>query len=124
MRDSALLDEAELVILNSLPRGRPAVTLVARSLGVSVRTLQRRLSDMHLSYSNLLEEVRYRRALVLLRDTDTSMIEIARLLGYSDASHFSRAFRRWGQQSPTAYRRASRGRRGGSTAPVSRTRPC
>ncbi len=112
MRDSALLDEAELVVLDLLPRGRPSVTLVAQSLGVSVRTLQRRLSHLQVAYSSLLEDVRYRRARALLSDTDTSMAEIARLLGYSDASHFSRAFRRWGQKCPTAYRRADRERRG------------
>jgi AraC-like DNA-binding protein len=119
MRDSALLDEAQLVILDLLPRGRPAVTLVAGRLGVSVRTLQRRLSGMGLSYSSLLEDVRYRQAQALLRDTDTSMTEIARLLGYSDASHFSRAFRRWGQQCPTVYRRADRGRYGTRGGPMS-----
>lgn len=73
-------------------------------VGTSVRTMQRRLSSEKTTYSDILEETRAEVAGNLLENTDTTMFEISRQLGYSDQSHFTRAFRRWAAVSPTEFR--------------------
>jgi AraC-like DNA-binding protein len=71
----------------------------------SVRTLQRRLKSAGLSFNEMISESRYRHACDKLRNSSMPISEISRLLGYSDAAHFSRAFRRWSALSPTAFRK-------------------
>ena len=77
---------------------------LARRLGMAERTLKRRLAEFDTSYTQLLEEQRKHRACELLR-SEASIEEIAERLGYSDASNFTRAFRRWTGESPRAFRR-------------------
>jgi len=69
-----------------------------------VRTLQRRLSERGLSYSDLLGEVRKTLALNLLENPSLGIAQIAYLLGYSEVSTFNHAFRRWVGQAPGDYR--------------------
>jgi AraC-like DNA-binding protein len=78
---------------------------VARAMGVSERTLRRRLSGEGLSLLALVEEQRRDRALLLLRDGALSLEEVAGRLGYASAQSFERAFRRWTGVTPGAYRR-------------------
>ena len=73
-------------------------------VGTSVRTMQRRLSAENKTYTEVLEETRAEVAGNLLQDTDTTIFEISKQLGYSDQSHFTRAFRRWAAVSPTEFR--------------------
>ena len=63
--------------------------------GMSSRTLQRRLAEQGLTYKQLLDQLRFLCALTMAERSDASIGEIARLLGYSAAPQFSRAFRRW-----------------------------
>ncbi len=79
---------------------------VARALGLAPRTLKRRLADQGTSYSALLEELAYARAELLLADPALSVAEVASEVGYTDATNFSRAFKRWSGVSPAAYRKA------------------
>ncbi|MER2560426.1 MAG: helix-turn-helix domain-containing protein [Myxococcaceae bacterium] len=76
---------------------------VAKSLGLSARTLQRRLASEGQSFDELLDETRRARALSLL-STRASLAEVAFALGYADQSSFQRAFRRWTRQTPRAWR--------------------
>jgi AraC-like DNA-binding protein len=78
---------------------------VADALHVSTRTLKRRLAAQGTTYSDVLEEQRRERAMLLLRSPGLSLDEVAEQLGYSDPSNFRRAFRRWTGLSPAAYRR-------------------
>lgn len=78
---------------------------IASAAGLSVRTLQRRLADHGLDYSALVDRVRFDHAQSLLRDPRRHLIEIAHDLGYTDASSFTRAFRRWTGATPTTFRR-------------------
>lgn len=78
---------------------------VANQLHLSSRTLKRRLATQGVTYSDLLEEQRREKALLLLRSSGLSLDEVAEQLGYSDTSNFRRAFRRWTGLSPAAYRR-------------------
>jgi AraC-like DNA-binding protein len=78
---------------------------VATLVHVSPRTLKRRLASQGVTYTDLLDEQRRERALLLLRSPMLSLDDVAAGLGYSDTANFSRAFRRWIGASPGAYRR-------------------
>lgn len=84
--------------------GLPVLEAVAAQLKVSPRTLRRQLSGEGARYQALLDQVRHKRALELLRHGRLSIDEIADGLGYSDPSNFGRAFRKWEGVSPTAWR--------------------
>jgi AraC-like DNA-binding protein len=90
-----------------LKSGQPTLEKVAEDLYVSPRTLQRRLNEEGTSFSDLLEELRRSMATLLLHRNDLAIHEVAFLLGYSEPSAFYRAFRRWQQTSPQAFRAAA-----------------
>jgi AraC-like DNA-binding protein len=78
---------------------------LAKATGTSVRTLQRRLKDAGVNYSDLQNDVRKTLALNLLENEALALAQIAFSLGYSEVSAFNHAFRRWVGQSPGDYRR-------------------
>jgi len=88
----------------ALVKGDTGIELLAKTTGTSVRTLQRRLKDAGVNYSELQDEVRKTLALNLLENETLALGEIAFSLGYSDVSAFNHAFRRWVGQSPGQYR--------------------
>jgi len=81
---------------------------VARALGVSPRTLIRRLTDAGINYRELRDDHRRRRAEDLLARSDLAIAQIAERLGYEGASNFGRACRRWFACSPRIARRKLR----------------
>jgi AraC-like DNA-binding protein len=101
----------ELELLNR----RPTLSRIGNRSGLTRRTLQRRLSEVGLSYSDLLRNALQRRAVRLLCQTDRSIGEIASVLGYDDPAHFSRAFERWSGAAPTRWRRLLESRVRGET---------
>jgi len=107
-QDPGGLDTLRRELARLLVMGRANVEALARSCGLSVRTLQRRLNDGGLSYSELLDDVRHRLALNLLATEAPVMTEIAFSLGYSDVSAFNHAFRRWEGTTPGAWRKTNR----------------
>ena len=82
----------------------PALPDVVSALHLTRRTLQRRLDEEGTSFSALLNEVRLERARDLMRRSGWQNGEIARALGFDDASAFSRAFKSWTGTSPRKYR--------------------
>ena len=84
--------------------GYPTIDRIARQCGMPVRTMQRRLHTAGLTYSKLVDEVRYNAACRALDLTGKSITEISKELGFTDVSNFSRAFHRWSGMSPTEYR--------------------
>lgn len=99
-----LLDRVKTEIRARLPEGCPYVEQVADSLGIARWTLQRRLADEGLAFSDLVEQVRRDLATIYVRQRHVPVADIAFLLGYSEVSAFSRAFRRWYGLSPNALR--------------------
>jgi AraC-like DNA-binding protein len=81
---------------------------LAKLLGLSVRSLQRRLRERELSYQKLVMEARRGSAQRLLSQPARNIAEVASALGY-DMSAFNRAFRSWTGMSPTDYRKAHAG---------------
>ena len=95
------------IVRLGLAGGRPQRDWVARRLGISVRTLQRRLQELDTSYAVLLRTMIAEQATKLMRHRDGPISEIAYDLGYSDPSHFSRAFTQHFGRSPSDWRRAA-----------------
>ena len=87
-----------------LPSGRPNLSSIASDMGVSERTLQRRLDDEGSSFSAVLDALRRDLSHELLGERKRSVAETAFLLGYSEPSAFQRAFRRWHSVSPRRFR--------------------
>lgn len=81
----------------------------ASVLGLSSRTLQRRLHDQGVAFEQIVDTRRHDLAIRLLAERGASVTHVAMLLGYSDAAHFHRAFRRWEGQAPIDYRRRAGG---------------
>lgn len=82
----------------------PPITEIAKHLHMSTRTLKRKLAEHDTTFSDLRDEHRRQRALLLLANRDLSIGEIAQKLGYSELPNFTRAFKKWTGQTPVAYR--------------------
>ena len=76
---------------------------VAIHLGISSRTLHRKLAEKNIRYSTLLQEVRYQLAKQYLDEGELSISAVAHILGYSEQSAFTRAFKSWSGMTPIAY---------------------
>lgn len=92
---------------DALSNGIPKASAVARSFGMSERTLYRRLSESGQAYQEVLESTQRSLAKRLLSQPAFSIPDIAFLTGFSEQSSFNRAFKRWVGQTPGAYRRAT-----------------
>ena len=102
-----LSSQVKAAVLTQLQAGTPTAELVAKRLGMSVRTLTRRLRDEQTSYQALLDEVRAKLAHKYLAEQKMGSDELALRLGFSETSAFLRAFRRWNGKSVTDYRRSN-----------------
>ena len=107
----SLIDQLRKLLAEVLPKGMPELGAVARRLAMSERTLRRRLDDEGTSFRELLDETRAELARGYLRNKDIALSEVAFLLGFSEASAFHRAFRRWCGQTPVQYRQSAPARR-------------
>lgn len=87
-----------------LPQGHPHLSLVAEIIGMSERTLQRRLAQSGLTYSEIVQDARFSIASDLMADSDLNIADIAFAAGYENAPHFSRAFKRLTGMTPRDYR--------------------
>ena len=96
------------VLRKQLFMGDFSMVSMAARLGIHRRTLDRRLKQHDMSFSDLLESVKCEVACQLLRDTHLRIQQVAESLCYGSAANFSTAFRRWTGLTPSAYRRYSR----------------
>jgi AraC-like DNA-binding protein len=88
----------------SLAGKRPSLQHVARELRMSVRTLQRRLTDAGINFQQLVEDTRRELARHYLKHSAVELNETAFLLGYGDANSFFRAFHGWEGTTPGEWR--------------------
>lgn len=100
----------ENALLELLPSGRTQIDDVAGELAVSRRSLQRRLSEEGTTWLHLLNSARMRLAQHYLKNTNLGAAEVSFLLGFEDPNSFFRAFRRWTDATPEAWREAQRAR--------------
>ena len=91
-------------IIASTPGHSPSMEGVARQIGTTVRTLNRKLVAESTSFTRILDDVRWNLASEYLRSTKLSIDDISELVGFSDAANFRHAFRRWTGSTPARYR--------------------
>ncbi len=107
--------DVENAIAPLLPHGKARAAEIARMLGMSPRTLARRLAAEGLTFAGVLNELRVDLARRYLQDEDLTISEVAWLLGYREVSAFTHAFKRWTGKTP----RQARAQRDPSSMPLS-----
>lgn len=104
-RDTPIAQRTRLLIFSHMTQGSVSQTHIAKVLGLSSRTLRRRLAAEGQSFQGLLDLCRMQSAVLDLRTRDNiSLSEMAIKLGYTEHSTFSRAFARWAGVPPRAFR--------------------
>jgi AraC-like DNA-binding protein len=106
-----LVDDVRSAVSETMCGARPTIASVARSLGMSPRTMQRRLGQLGTTYQEILTEVRQRSARRLLAKTDHGVGETAFLLGFEEVNSFMRAFQAWEGTTPAKWRATATARR-------------
>ena len=96
--------ELKRKLADLMARGEANADAACRALKLSRRTLQRRLKAEKTSFQSILREVRAELAITYLRDARLRSLEIAMLLGYSNISSFTTAFKSWYNMPPAEYR--------------------
>ncbi|MET0808003.1 MAG: AraC family transcriptional regulator [Pseudoxanthomonas sp.] len=102
--ECGLVEDVKAQIQRLIGEGEPSIERVANGLRIPVWTLQRRLAEHQQSVSGLVEQMRRELAVYHLQQSSLPLSEIALMLGYSELSAFSRAFRRWFGSSPRQWR--------------------
>jgi AraC-like DNA-binding protein len=105
-RTGGIVERVRTAMGEALRGGDPSFGTISKQLGMSARTLQRRLKEQRVAYHELLDEMRRELAMRYLQESELAICEVAYLLGFSDATAFHRAFRRWTGATPGEYRRA------------------
>jgi AraC-like DNA-binding protein len=111
-RRLALLDRSDIVarvqatLMEQLPSGQTSDASVAESLHMSVRTMHRKLTEVDKNFRTLLVEMRRSLAEQYILDNSLTLTEISLLLGFSEPSSFSRAFKNWTGKAPSEARQA------------------
>ena len=103
-RPSVLRSHVENAITPLLPHDEARIAAVARKLGMSTRSLARRLAVEGLSFASILDDLRAALALRYLEEPDLSISQIAWLLGYREVSSFTHAVKRWTGRTPKQLR--------------------
>ena len=102
---TTLIDLVKQRIDANIAASNNSIEKVGKELGIGYRTLQRRLKDADLTFSDMVDDVRRTNARRYLRDPSVSLTELSLMLGYSDSSAFNCVFKRWFGQPPRDYRR-------------------
>jgi AraC-like DNA-binding protein len=92
-------------LLVAMQDGQATIDVVAKAMNMSARTLHRRLTDRRLEFKVLLQKTRYQLANQYLKESRLTLSEIALLLGYSEQSAFSRAFKQWTGEAPLRFQK-------------------
>jgi AraC-like DNA-binding protein len=100
-----IVADVECLIRDALASGIPNIGELGKHMGVSARTLTRRLSENGFTFRELVRKNQQRIASELLRQSDSSVAEVAFQTGFSEQSAFNRAFKRWTGMSPLEYRK-------------------
>jgi AraC-like DNA-binding protein len=83
------------------------INFAAGLCNTSRRSMQRKLADEGTCYTAVLDQVRFHAACRMLQDSNIKVADVAQRLGYSNPTHFSRAFRRIAGVNPRVYRQVS-----------------
>ena len=100
-----IVQQVKAAILDQLPSGNVTEETVAEAVYTSKRSLQRKLNEKGTTFKTILTDVRQDLALKYIHDRKLTLTEISFMLGFSEMSSFSRAFKRWTGESPKEFRR-------------------
>ncbi len=103
-RPERFLEQLQQQMMVALQEGEPSAAVLAGRMNCSLRSFYRQLALHGLRYRTLLGDVRFKLARMYLADPRLSLAEVALLLGYSEQSAFTRAFRAWSGDPPQRYR--------------------
>jgi|SRR6266404_1188832 len=103
-REDTLIERSRTIIRKELNGGDASLERVAEQLGMSARTLQRKLRHHGTSHQQLLDQMRKDLAMRYLREPEMAICEVAYLLGFSESSALHRAFKRWTGITPSEFR--------------------
>ncbi|EKL8567092.1 AraC family transcriptional regulator [Pseudomonas aeruginosa] len=104
-QQNKLVEQLRKTIAKTLRDGEPTIERISTLLRCTPRTLQRRLQSADTTFRRELNLVRHELAEPYLRDYRLQIVDIAMLLGYSEHSAFTRAFKEWGGHTPHEFRR-------------------
>jgi len=123
-REDGVITAVRKSIVDAMRSGEPTLRRTAERLSVGPRTLQRRLAQCGVDFSQLVTDTRKRFAVQYLGDRRHTITEVAFLLGYSEVSAFNRAFKRWTGATPLDYRAGAQAiaRRPSNARPTARRR--
>ena len=103
-RNNGIVADVRAAVIRNLATDRVRLGSIAEELGLSARTMQRKLSEAGASFQQVLDDDRHALARDYLRQRDLSLTDIAFLLGYQEQSAFTHAFREWSGLNPGAWR--------------------
>jgi AraC-like DNA-binding protein len=103
-----LVREVRHLIIERLPTGSASINAISGQLGVSSKTLERRLAEQGESFSALLDRTRFNAVTHYLEDPDMRLTQVAYLAGYTEPAALVRAFKRWTGETPAKFRERSR----------------
>jgi AraC-like DNA-binding protein len=103
--DASTAARVRRLLIDRMGHHQQSATTIGREMGLSARTLSRRLDEEGRSFRDIQDEVRHQLALALLSDPSVSIAEIAFFLGYAEPASFHRSFKRWTGTTPQLHRR-------------------
>ena len=109
--ERSIVEEVEEAILMLMPAGRASISAVADSLGLNVRTLQRRMADEGLTFGDMLDRIRVREVNRHFAHGRQRLTDVAHLLGYASLGAFSRWYRQRFNETPSQGRKRMRGKK-------------
>ncbi|MGX7205502.1 helix-turn-helix domain-containing protein [Enterococcus pingfangensis] len=104
--ENSFINHVEKALFSAIPSAHFSRETIAKSLGVSVRTMQRKLNEQNTTYAQLVQKVQQLLAINYLKNNELATEEISCLVGYKDQASFSRAFKSWTGQTITEYKAA------------------
>ncbi|MEO9964184.1 MAG: AraC family transcriptional regulator ligand-binding domain-containing protein [Reichenbachiella sp.] len=107
VRISKIIADVEMLVMDALPSGIPSVAMLAEHLGMSNRTLTRRLAEDNMTVRDIIQKIQLKVSKDLLKNSTHSIAEISFQTGFSEQSAFNRAFKRWTGQSPVEFRKVN-----------------
>ena len=101
----SLRASVESEVQRLLPQGQANIEIVAKTLGMSARSLSRNLAAEGSAFAEIIDQLRHTLALQYLKEPNLPLAQIAWLLGYGNTTSFTHAFRRWAGRPPSAVRK-------------------
>ncbi len=101
-----IVSNIQSTLISLMPKGEVSRESIAHSLGISSRSLHRKLDDLGTNYKTILDDTRKHLALQYIKQSDLPITTIAFQLGFLNSGSFSRSFKSWTGSSPSEYRQA------------------